>query len=102
VLDHLRRGTLDASGLRVLILDEMDEMLSMGFARELTAILELIPEPGRRQTMCFSATVDGRIRRHAERYMREPQMISLSSDAVGAEAISHTSTWSAGATAPAT
>jgi ATP-dependent RNA helicase DeaD len=89
VLDHLRRGTLDPSGLRVLVLDEMDEMLSMGFARELTAILELIPEPGRRQTMCFSATVDGEIRRHAERYMREPQMVSLSSDAVGAEAISH-------------
>ena len=52
VLDHLRRGTLDASALKVLVLDEMDEMLSMGFARELNAILELIPDRMRRQTMC--------------------------------------------------
>ncbi|MFI5305990.1 MAG: DEAD/DEAH box helicase [Polyangiales bacterium] len=89
VLDHLRRGTLDPSQLRVLVLDEMDEMLSMGFARELNAILELIPDQSRRQTMCFSATVDDDIRRHAERYMRDPQMVSLSSDAVGAEAVSH-------------
>jgi ATP-dependent RNA helicase DeaD len=89
VLDHLRRGTLDASGLRALVLDEMDEMLSMGFARELNAILELIPDRTRRQTMCFSATVDGDIRRHAERHMKEPQMVSLSSDAVGAEAVTH-------------
>jgi ATP-dependent RNA helicase DeaD len=89
VLDHLRRGTLDPSRLRVLILDEMDEMLSMGFAKELNAILELIPPRDRRQTMCFSATVDGEVRRHAERHMREPEMISLSSDAIGVEQITH-------------
>jgi ATP-dependent RNA helicase DeaD len=89
VLDHLRRGTLDASALKVLVLDEMDEMLSMGFARELNAILELIPDATRRQTMCFSATVDGEVRRHAERHMRDPHMVSLSSDAVGAESVSH-------------
>ena len=89
VLDHLRRGTLDPSGIRVLVLDEMDEMLSMGFARELNAILELIPDRTKRQTMCFSATVDEDIRRHAERYMSDPVLVSLSSDAVGAEAITH-------------
>ena len=89
VLDHLRRGTLDPSRLKVLVLDEMDEMLSMGFARELNAILEMIPDRTKRQTMCFSATVDGDVRRHAERHMREPRMISLSSDAVGAEGIAH-------------
>jgi ATP-dependent RNA helicase DeaD len=89
VLDHLRRGTLDPSGIRALVLDEMDEMLSMGFARELNAILELIPGRDKRQTMCFSATVDEDIRRHAERYMTDPILVSLSSDAVGAEAITH-------------
>ena len=89
VLDHLRRGTLDADGLRILVLDEMDEMLSMGFAKELGAILELIPDESQRQTMCFSATVDGAVRRHAMRYMRNPRLVSLSSDAVGAEQISH-------------
>jgi ATP-dependent RNA helicase DeaD len=89
VLDHLRRGTLEPSRMRVLILDEMDEMLSMGFAKELNAILEMIPPREKRQTMCFSATVDGEVRRHAERHMREPEMVSLSSDAVSAEQITH-------------
>jgi len=89
VLDHLRRGTLEPSRLKVLVLDEMDEMLSMGFAKELNAILEMLPPRGRRQTMCFSATVDGEIRRHAERHMHEPDMISLSSDAVAAQQITH-------------
>ncbi|MDH5672448.1 MAG: DEAD/DEAH box helicase [Myxococcales bacterium] len=89
VLDHLERGTLDASSLKALVLDEMDEMLSMGFARELNAILERLPPPDRRQTMCFSATVDDDVRDHAERHMRDPQMVSLSSDAVGAEEVSH-------------
>jgi ATP-dependent RNA helicase DeaD len=89
VLDHLRRGTLQPDRLRVLVLDEMDEMLSMGFAKELNAILEMIPPRGKRQTMCFSATVDGEVRRHAERHMHEPEMISLSSDAVSAEQITH-------------
>jgi len=89
VLDHLRRGTLEPGRLKVLVLDEMDEMLSMGFAKELNAILEMIPPKGRRQTMCFSATVDGEIRRHAERHMHEPEMISLSSDAVSAAQITH-------------
>jgi ATP-dependent RNA helicase DeaD len=89
VLDHLRRGTFDASRLRVLVLDEMDEMLSMGFAKELNAILELIPDSSKRQTMCFSATVDGDVRRTAERHMRNPEMISLSSDGAAASQITH-------------
>ncbi|MGD8859983.1 MAG: DEAD/DEAH box helicase [Myxococcales bacterium] len=89
VLDHLRRGTLDPDKIKLLVLDEMDEMLSMGFAKELNAILELIPPRDKRQTMCFSATVDDSIKRHAERHMRDPEVISLSSDAVGAEQISH-------------
>ncbi|HEX2679135.1 MAG TPA: DEAD/DEAH box helicase, partial [Polyangiales bacterium] len=89
VLDHLKRGTLDASRMRVLILDEMDEMLSMGFAKELNAILELIPSREKRQTMCFSATVDGEVRRHAERHMNNPEVVSLSSDGAAASTISH-------------
>ena len=54
VLDHLRQRTLDPSNLRVLVLDEADEMLSMGFARELNAILEALPK--NRQGLFFSAT----------------------------------------------
>ncbi|MCG8555103.1 MAG: DEAD/DEAH box helicase, partial [Proteobacteria bacterium] len=87
VLDHLKRGTLDVTGLRVLVLDEVDEMLSMGFARELGAILERLPP--KRQTMCFSATVDDDVRRIAQRHMHEPEFIGLSSDAVAAAKIAH-------------
>jgi len=89
VLDHLRRGTLDSSAMRVLVLDEMDEMLSMGFAKELNAILELIPTIDKRQTMCFSATVDGQVQRHAQKHMKDPEMVQLSSDAVGATQVTH-------------
>ncbi|MBX3248264.1 MAG: DEAD/DEAH box helicase, partial [Myxococcales bacterium] len=87
VLDHLRRGTLDSSGLRVLVLDEADEMLSMGFAKELHAILELLPKE--RQTFLFSATVDGPIQRVGERHMKDPTVVTLSGDAVGALGITH-------------
>ncbi len=87
VLDHLRRGTLDPAGLRVLVLDEADEMLSMGFAKELNAILELLPTE--RQTLLFSATVDGPVQRVGERHMREPVLVELSGDAVGALTVTH-------------
>jgi len=87
VLDHLKRGTLDARGLKVLVLDEADEMLSMGFAEELNAIIERLPEV--RQTLLFSATVDRGIQRVANRHMTDPEHVSLSSDAVGATTIDH-------------
>ncbi len=87
VLDHLKRGTIDASRLRVLVLDEADEMLSMGFAKELHAIIERLPK--KRQTLLFSATVDRAIKRVAEKYMHEPQFLGLSGDHVGALGIEH-------------
>ncbi|HVJ93604.1 MAG TPA: DEAD/DEAH box helicase, partial [Labilithrix sp.] len=55
VLDHLRRGTLDPSTIRVFVLDEADEMLSMGFQKELNAIIETLPKE--RQGLYFSATI---------------------------------------------
>src|SRR5690606_31186147 len=87
VLDHLKRGTLDARGIRILVLDEADEMLSMGFAKELNAIVALLPP--KRQTMLFSATLDDAIERMAQRMLKDPERISLSSDAVGAQTITH-------------
>ena len=87
VLDHLRRGTLDVSGLRVFVLDEADEMLSMGFAKELNAIMERLPE--QRQTLLYSATIDRPVQRIAERHMHEPRFVTLSGDAVGALGVSH-------------
>ncbi len=87
VLDHLKRGTMDASKLRILVLDEADEMLSMGFAKELNAIIERLPK--KRQTLLFSATVDRAIKRVAEKHMNDPQFLGLSGDHVGALGIEH-------------
>lgn len=87
VLDHLKRGTLDGGRLKILILDEADEMLSMGFAKELHAIVALLP--AKRQTMLFSATIDDAVERMSARMMRDPQRVSLSSDAIGAKGVTH-------------
>ncbi|EYF01626.1 DEAD/DEAH box helicase [Chondromyces apiculatus] len=87
VLDHLRRGTLSPKHIRLLVLDECDEMLSMGFERELSAILaELPPE---RQTLLFSATVPPDIERISKQRLKNPEFVTLSSDAVGALSIQH-------------
>jgi ATP-dependent RNA helicase DeaD len=87
VLDHLRQKTLDPSGVRVLVLDEADEMLSMGFARELHAILETLPT--QRQGLFFSATVPPDIERLAHSQLKDPEFITLSSDQVGALEVIH-------------
>jgi ATP-dependent RNA helicase DeaD len=87
VLDHLRQKTLDPSGVRVLVLDEADEMLSMGFARELNAILEALPK--NRQGLFFSATIPPDIERLAHAQLKSPEIITLSSDQVGALQIAH-------------
>jgi ATP-dependent RNA helicase DeaD len=87
VLDHLRQKTLDPSGIRVLVLDEADEMLSMGFAKELHAILETLPK--NRQGLFFSATIPPDIERLAHSHLRDPEVITLSSDQVGALEIAH-------------
>ena len=87
VLDHLRRGSLPAEDIRTLVLDEADEMLSMGFAKELHAIVDMLPKT--RQTMLFSATLDDAIQRLAQKFLKDPVQLSLSSDQVGAQTISH-------------
>ncbi len=87
VLDHLRQKTLDPSGVRVLVLDEADEMLSMGFARELHAILDTLPK--NRQGLFFSATIPPDIERLAHSQLKNPEIITLSSDQVGALQIAH-------------
>jgi ATP-dependent RNA helicase DeaD len=86
-LDHLRQKTLDPSSIRVLVLDEADEMLSMGFARELHAILDLLPK--NRQGLFFSATIPPDIERLAHSQLKDPEVITLSSDQVGALQIAH-------------
>ncbi|MEM9691222.1 MAG: DEAD/DEAH box helicase [Myxococcota bacterium] len=91
VLDHLRRRTLDPKTIRALVLDESDEMLSMGFEKELNAIIERLPET--HQTLLFSATVPPDIERMAKTRLTEPEFIILSSDQVGALTIQHFVYW---------
>jgi ATP-dependent RNA helicase DeaD len=74
-LDHIRRGSLNLSSIRVLVLDEADEMLDMGFAEDIDAILKATP--AERQTALFSATMPARLRSIAERHLRTPQRINI-------------------------
>ncbi|MDY0001819.1 MAG: DEAD/DEAH box helicase [Polyangia bacterium] len=87
VLDHIRRKTLDVRCIRTLVLDEADEMLSMGFYEELTAILGALPN--REQTLLFSATLPEDVQRLANKYLREPERLLLSEDFVGVKEIHH-------------
>jgi len=68
-LDHIRRGTLDLVTVEMLVLDEADEMLDMGFAEDLDAIISELPET--RQSLLFSATLAPRITQIAKRYLRD-------------------------------
>lgn len=74
-LDHIRRGNLKLGGLRFLVLDEADEMLDMGFAEDLEAILAATPAT--RQTALFSATLPSRIVSIAERHMKNPVRVTI-------------------------
>jgi ATP-dependent RNA helicase DeaD len=74
-LDHIRRRTLDMSGLAAVVLDEADEMLDMGFAEDLEVILDAAP--AERQTALFSATMPPRIAAIAERHLRDPEQIRI-------------------------
>ncbi len=79
-LDHLRRGTLDFTTVRTVVLDEADEMLDMGFADELEAILEATPAD--RQTALFSATMARRILEIAKKHQRDPVRVTIAREIV--------------------
>jgi ATP-dependent RNA helicase DeaD len=87
VLDHLRRGTLDFSSVRILVLDEADRMLDMGFAVEMGQIMEFMP--AERQTLLFSATVPIGIRGLIYHYMAEPEWVLLSEDQIYVKEVEH-------------
>jgi ATP-dependent RNA helicase DeaD len=75
-LDHINRGTLNLSGLEVVVLDEADEMLDMGFAEDIEEILGDTPDS--RQTALFSATMPPRIDGMVRRHLRNPVRVELS------------------------
>jgi ATP-dependent RNA helicase DeaD len=79
-LDHLERKTLRLEEVQVVVLDEADEMLDMGFAEDLEAILSATPED--RQTALFSATLPPRIAGIAERHLRNPVRVRIAKEKV--------------------
>ncbi|MEN9581266.1 MAG: hypothetical protein RJA70_4275 [Pseudomonadota bacterium] len=87
VLDHLSRKTFDPSALRSFVLDECDEMLSMGFLPQITDVWEQLPSG--HQTLLFSATVPSQVSRIAASRLKDPTYITLSGDHIGALEIEH-------------
>lgn len=85
VLDHLSRGTIDLSRLKIVVLDEADRMLDIGFRPDIERILKRCPQS--RQTLLLSATVPPPIAKLAERYMRDPQTINFSPKDIAVETI---------------
>jgi ATP-dependent RNA helicase DeaD len=75
-LDHVNRGTLRLGGVRTVVLDEADEMLDMGFAEDLEALLSAASAEGR-QTVLFSATMPSRLNTIARRHLRDPVRIEV-------------------------
>ncbi len=80
ILDLLDKGALDLSQVRFVVLDEADEMLSMGFIEDIETILGATPEE--RQTALFSATLPQRIRQLADKYMHSPEAITTSHERI--------------------
>ncbi|MGV9672502.1 MULTISPECIES: DEAD/DEAH box helicase [unclassified Gordonia (in: high G+C Gram-positive bacteria)] len=85
VIDHLDKGTLDISQLEYLVLDEADEMLTMGFAEDVERILAETPDD--KQVALFSATMPSAIRRLAQRYLHDPQEITVKAKTATAQNI---------------
>lgn len=85
VMDHMRKGTMKLNKLRVLVLDEADEMLRMGFIDDVEWVLEQIPD--QRQIALFSATMPQQIRRIATKYLNDPEQITIKVKTTTAETI---------------
>lgn len=78
VMDHMRRRTLKLNNVKMVVLDEADEMLNMGFEEDIETILKDVPEE--RQTVLFSATMNKRILGIAEKYLKNPKNIKIKAE----------------------
>ena len=85
VLDHMARGTLKMDGLQIVVLDEADRMLDIGFRPDIEKILRRCPK--NRQTLLLSATVPGPVERLSHRYMRDPESLNFSPKELSGETI---------------
>ena len=87
LMDLMKRGVADLSQVRYVVLDEADEMLSMGFQEDLDSILEGIPSE--HHTLLFSATMSKEIERIAQNYLKDAKQIQIGSRNEGAENVNH-------------
>lgn len=85
VIDHIERKTLKLNYIKMVVLDEADEMLDMGFVDDITTILKETPKE--RQTLLFSATMPNEILKIANRYMMSPERVTITKDALTAPKI---------------
>jgi ATP-dependent RNA helicase RhlE len=77
LLDHVGRRTVDLSQVEVLVLDEADRMLDMGFIHDIRKVLDLLPDNSERQNLLFSATFSNDIKRLADRLLNSPELIEV-------------------------
>ncbi len=87
LIDHLERGSAKLDAVSILVLDEADRMLDMGFLPAMKRILTRVP--AQRQTMLFSATFEAQIKQLAMEFMRDPQQVQVSTQNAVADTISH-------------
>lgn len=85
LLDHVGQGNVDLSGMEILVLDEADRMLDMGFLPDITRVMELAPKE--RQNLLFSATFSKQIKQLAETLLKDPLHISVAADNSAAERV---------------
>ncbi len=88
LLDHASQKTVDLSHIEILVLDEADRMLDMGFIHDIRKVLALLPDNAQRQNLLFSATFSNEIKQLANRLLNEPQLIEVARRNTTAERIS--------------
>jgi ATP-dependent RNA helicase RhlE len=86
LLDHVGQGTIDLSAVEILVLDEADRMLDMGFIHDIRKVIRLIPK--QRQTLLFSATFSAEIKGLAKDFLRNPREIQVTPENTTAERVS--------------
>jgi len=87
LMDHMRHASIDYSGLEILVLDEADRMLDMGFWPDVQRILSALP--AKRQTLLFSATMPAEVLRLTQEFLHEPKYVQVGRRGGPAQTISH-------------
>ena len=87
ILDHLGAGRLDLGGVKILVFDEADELLSLGFWPDMREIASYLPK--KRQSCLFSATIPERVRSLSRVFLNDPEFVSLSEGQVAPQQIEH-------------